>query len=90
MSTERSASIGALNRIHKKLAEAIDAELQNILDTKGDLPANLINAVSAFLKANDITADVKDNDDLAKLREQLTELRGRSLVVDAQETDYLS
>lgn len=86
----KAASIEALNRIHRKLAEAIDTELQSILDSGDNLPANLINAVSAFLKANDITADVKDNDDLAKLREQLTELRGRSLVVDAQETDYLS
>jgi hypothetical protein len=90
MSTERSASIEALNRIHRKLAEAIDAELQSILDSGDNLPANLINAVSAFLKANEITADVRDNDDLERLRKQLSELRGRSLVMDAQETDYLS
>jgi len=86
----KAASIDALNRIHQKLAEAIDAELQEILDTDAPLPANLINAVGAFLKANDITADVRDSDDLKAIRERLTELRGGSLVKDAEESDYLN
>lgn len=86
----KAASIDALNRIHKKLAEAIDAELQNIIDTESSIPANLINAVGAFLRANEITADVKDSDELAAIRERLTELRKGSLVQDAEETDYLN
>lgn len=90
-----AASKGALERIHAKLAEAIEEEIDFIIaGTNSEVPVKIeaafINAVRGFLKDNEITADIKDGDDLAALRRKMTELKSGNLVKDADNLDYLN
>lgn len=90
-----AATKSALERIHAKLAEAIGDELDAITagrdhDIPERLPANLITAVSAFLKNNEITADIGSTDDLSAIREKLSNLKSNNLVKDATDMDYLN
>src|SRR5690625_4420075 len=86
----KAASIDALNRIHRKLTKAIDEELDNIIGSEHGIGSSMVNAISAFLKANEITADVESEDNLKSLREKLAAARGSNLVQDASETEYLN
>jgi len=87
----KAASIDALNRIHRKLAEAIDLELDHIINTSEEgIGSSMVNAVTAFLKANEITADIGETDELAALREKLSKVHGSNLVESASDTEYLN
>lgn len=92
-----AASLESLKRIHAKLAEAIEDEIDFVQSAKDNaesvpikLEASFINAVSKFLKDNEITADVKDGDDLAALKRKMIELKSGALVKDAIDNDYLN
>ena len=86
----KSADKSALNRIHRKLAEAIDEELDNIIGGEVGIHSSMVNAISAFLKANDITADVAEQDELTDLRKKLAQASGSTLVEQASELEYLN
>lgn len=86
------ASKEVLERIHSLLARQILDDLEwlqsETLDEDGNpipkprLDSALINAVSKFLKDNEITADPKDAGELNGLRDRLAALRAGATVVE--------
>lgn len=86
----KSASVALLEQVHKKLAKNILDQLTRIEAGEAELTSSFIASVSAFLKANEITADVGESDDLAELRRRLSSLGAESIVASAQDTEYLN
>lgn len=88
------ATTGMLESIHFMLAKAIKDDLEwlttDTYDEEGNLipkprlDSQTINAVSKFLKDNEITVDPKDATELTALRDKLTAIRGSTAVERAR------
>lgn len=88
------ATKDTLERIHAKLSRAIERDLDWLLAEEFDEEGKLIlkprldpattNAVSKFLKDNEITADPKDIGELHALRDKLSGLVSGGAVARAK------
>ena len=65
-----AATQSKLGELHELLAEAFTSSIKLDMDEQLCNPA-LLSAAAKFLKDNEITADLKEADDLAELRDRL-------------------
>lgn len=69
--TDTPASVNALGKLHKLVAEAYTERIKQDLEDKLPTDAATLAGAAKFLKDNNITADPADKDDLDAMREVL-------------------
>lgn len=69
--SDTPATVSALGKLHKLVAEAYTERIKQDLEDKLPTDAATLAGAAKFLKDNNITADPADKDDLDAMREVL-------------------